>query len=643
MTKQTLEFKTEVKQILDLMIHSIYTNREIFLRELVSNASDAIDKLRFEALTHRDLLDGNSDWKIKIEADREAGTITVSDNGIGMNKEDIVRELGTIAHSGTREFLKAIQSRELQEQPELIGQFGVGFYSSFMVADRVTVLTRKAGEPEDAGVKWESTGDGTFSIENLDRKSRGTDIILHLKEQERKFLDEAEIRRIIKKYSDFTEHPIVMDVEKERPSVIDKDKMVKVREEEVLNSRKAVWLKDKSELSESDYNEFYRHISYDFSDPARTIHFRAEGTSEFSALLYIPETAPFDIYHPEFKIGPMLYVKRVQIMDHCDQLIPPYLRFVKGVVDSSDLPLNISRETLQNNPQVALIKKNITKKILRALEDMKKQEYENYVKFYGEFGKILKEGIHFDPVRKEALADLLLFESTDTKPGEYTSLSQYADRMKEDQKEIYYVTGPSRTEIERSPYLEAFREKGYEVLIMTDQVDDLIMGDLLEYNGKKLKSVIKGDIDLKPEGRDQETAGKQFKDLLEFIREHLKDEIKDVRFSGRLKEAPCCLVAEEGDMDIQMEKLLKSMGQKIPEARRILEINPGHRIVDAMDSLFRKDRQDPLLREYIDLLYGQALLMEGSSPKDPAAFSKSVARLMADNALGEEKIQPESR
>jgi molecular chaperone HtpG len=633
MTKANLEFKTEVKQLLDLMIHSLYTHKEIFLRELISNASDAIDRARYESLTNSEIMEGEGEWKIKIISDKNAGTLTVRDNGIGMTREEIIEALGTIAHSGTQEFLAALQSKEIRENPELIGQFGVGFYSSFMVADRVTVISRKAGMKGQKGVKWESTADGYFSVEDVEKETKGTDVILHLKEDEKKYLEEWEIRKIIRKYSDYIEHPIVMDVEREKESELKKGEKVKIREEETLNSRKAIWLKDKSEVTQEEYNEFYKHVSRDFLDPAKVIHFKAEGTSEFTALLYIPSKMPFDIYFKDYKVGPMLYVKRVQIMEHCEQLIPLYLRFVKGVVDSSDLPLNISRETLQSNRHVDIINKNLTKKILDTLEDMKKNEYDKYLSFYKEFGRILKEGIHYDFSRREKIADLLLYQSTKKGPDEYTTLQEYVNNMPKEQEEIYYIVGTSREEVIKSPYLEAFKEKGYEVLIMLDEVDDLIMGQLYEYKGKKIKSVIKGEITLdKSEKEEKKKVEKRFKELIELIKFQLKDEVKDVRFSGRLKDTACCLVADEGGMDPHMEKLLKKMGQKIPENKRILEINPAHPLLEAMKNIFDKDPKSLILEEYIKLLYDQALLLEGSNPKDPAAFANAVTKLMIKNA-----------
>jgi len=632
MTKTNLEFKTEVKQLLDLMIHSLYSHKEIFMRELISNASDAIDRARYESLTNSSILESDGEWKIKISPDKNAGTLMVSDNGIGMTKDEIITAIGTIAHSGTKEFLAALQSKEVRDNPELIGQFGVGFYSSFMIADKVTVISRKAGIGSKNGVKGEQSAVGFFPIENIEKEKKGTDVILHLKPDDKKYLEEWEISGIVRKYSDYIEHPVVMDVERERESELKKGEKVKITEEETLNSGKAIWLKDKSQITQEEYNEFYKHIAHDFSDPAKVLHFKAEGTSEFSALLYIPSVTPLNIYFKDYKIGPALYVKRVQIMDHCEQLIPTYLRFVKGVVDSSDLPLNVSREILQNNRQVEIINKNITKKVLDMLADMKRDEYDKYPQFYKEFGRILKEGVHYDFSRRETIADLLLFQSTQKPSETYTTFLEYIAGMKEGQEEIYYILGASRDEIMKSPYLEAFMEKGYEVLVMLDEVDDFVMSGLQEYKGKKIKSVIKGDIKLeKPDEKEKETK-KKFSVLIELIKNQLKDEVKDVRLSGRLKDTACCLVADEGGMDPQVEKLLKSMGQAIPENKRILEINPSHPIFEAMNKIFERDQKSIVLEEYIKLLYDQALLLEGSKPKDPAAFASAITRLMVKDA-----------
>jgi len=632
MTAAKMEFKTEVKELLDLMIHSLYSHKEIFLRELISNASDAIDKSRYESLTNKDILESAGEWKIKIIIDKSAGTLTVSDNGIGMSRDEAIAELGTIAHSGTKEFLRFLQNKEQKDSPELIGQFGVGFYSCFMVADRVTVITKKATDKTEHATKWESTADGSFIVDETEKKQVGTDVILHLKADEQNFLNEWEIRSIIKKYSDYIEHPVVMDIEREKDDPLDKNKKIKVTEEETMNSGKAIWLRDPSELTTEEYFEFYRHISHDFGDPAKIIHYRAEGTSEFTALLYIPAKAPYGILYRDYKIGPALYVKRVQIMDHCEQVIPEYLRFMKGVVDSSDLPLNVSREILQSNKQMEIIKKNITKKVLDTLMDMKKNSYDSYMVFHKEFGRVLKEGIYFDFSRKEQIADLLLFSSTKTEPGKYTTFDEYLRNMPIAQSDIYFITGRPDENVMQSTYLEAFRDKGYEVLIMTDDIDDIIMTSLKEYKGKLMKSVIKGDISLdSPAEAVKERSKEKYKTLLALIKERLKDEVKDVRLSGRLRDSPCCLVSDEGGLDPQMEKLLKSMGQDVPDEKRILEINPSHEIFEAMNKLTVKDGSHELLNEYIYLLYEQALLLEGSKLKEPVAFMKSMTKIMTEN------------
>jgi molecular chaperone HtpG len=632
MAQETMQFRTEVKQLLDLMIHSLYSHKEVFLRELISNASDAIDKLRYEALTREDLLEGEADYRIRLIPNRAAGTLTVRDNGIGMSREEAVEELGTIAHSGTKEFLAALREKKPEERSELIGQFGVGFYSSFMVADRVTVLSRRAGEPPERGVRWESSADGSFTVEDVEKPARGTDVILHLTEEGKKFLEEWEIRRTVKAYSDFIEHAIVMDVEKKKESELQKGETYTVTEEETLNSRKAIWLKKKSEVSEEEYADFYRHLSHDTGAPARVIHYRAEGATEFRALLYIPEHLPLGILFKEFEAGPMLYVKRVQIMPHCPELLPPYLRFVRGVVDSADLPLNISREMLQHNRQAEVMKRNITKKVLDALAGMKREEYEKYARVFRELGRVLKEGIYVEPSRREALADLMLYESTARGAGEYTDLEGYVRNMKEGQKDIYYITAASREEALRSPYLESFSAGGYEVLVMLDEIDDIITSALGQYKGKTFRSVLKGELDL-GEKEKKEEAARTYGKLVALLKETLSDRVKDVRLSGRLTDSACCLVSGEGELDPATLSLLKAMGQQVPEEKRILEINPDHPLLRAMQARFEKNSADPALKEYAGLLYEQALVLAGRLPGDPAAFVKAMAALMAE-ALG---------
>ncbi|OGW18939.1 MAG: molecular chaperone HtpG [Nitrospirae bacterium GWC2_57_13] len=638
MAAEKMEFKTEVKELLNLMIHSLYSHKEIFLRELISNASDAIDKARHESLTNREILEACGEWKIKITPDQAAGTLTISDNGIGMTREEVVAELGTIAHSGTREFMQALKDASQKDKPGLIGQFGVGFYSAYMAADSVTVLTRKATEKTTKATRWESTADGTYSIDDATREQPGTDVVLHLRDDDKKYLQEWELRDVIRKYSDYIEHPVVMDITREKEDLADKEKKIKVVEEETLNSRKAIWLKDPSEIKTEEYNDFYKHVAHDYTDPAKVIHYRAEGTSEFTALLYIPQTAPYGILYRDFKIGPMLYVKRVQIMDHCAELIPEYLRFVRGVVDSSDLPLNVSREILQSNRQTGVIKKSVTKKVLDALAEMKKNDGPTYEKLYKEFGRVLKEGIHFDSSRKEEIADLLLFASTKTESGKYTTLSDYVRDMPIAQDAIYYIIGRPDENVLQSPYLEAFRTKGYEVLCLTDDIDDLIMLDLQEYKGKKIKNVIKGDVSLdKTTASEKEAQKGKFEKLLAKFKEQLKDEVKDVRLSGRLTDSASCLVADEGGLDPQMEKMLRSMGQDVPTQKRILEINPGHPVFETMNSMLTSGA-DEKVQEYIDLLYDQSLLLEGSKIKDPAAFARSVAKLMTGSVRGKDAV-----
>ena len=634
MTQETQEFKAEVKQILDLVIHSLYSHKEVFLRELISNASDAIDRAKYESLTNAEIHEGDGDWLIRIRADKPNGTLTVSDNGIGMSHDDIIEALGTIARSGTREYLTALKNKDVKDNPELIGQFGVGFYSSFMVADKITVISRRAGQKDAKAVKWESTGDGSYTVNEAERKGKGTDIVLHIREDEKRYLDEWVIRDTVKKYSDFIEHPIVMEVERRKPSELDKSQMVTLKEDETLNSRKAPWLRDKSEISEEEYKEFYRHISHDFLEPIKTIHYKAEGTSEFASLLYVPSRAPSNILFKDYKTGLALYVKRVQIMEHCEDLIPAYLRFVRGVVDSSDLPLNVSRELLQQNKQMETIRNSITKKVLDALAELKKDDFETYLKFYKEFGRILKEGIYVDHARAETIADLLLFPSTKSKEGALRTFDAYVADMKEGQEEIYFITGSSLEEALKSPHLEAFADKDYEVLVMLDEIDDIVMSGF-EYKQKKLKSVTRGEMKLETEEAvEHEKTQKEFAQLLDLMKEQLKDYVKDVRISARLKDSPCCLVSDEGDLDPQTAQLLKAMGQPVPESKRVLEVNGGHRLVKVIEKLFEKDKKSVQLERYINLLYDEALLLEGSRPRDPVELARAIAELMMEQGEG---------
>ncbi|MGD0845920.1 MAG: molecular chaperone HtpG, partial [Geobacteraceae bacterium] len=553
MTKATKKFETEVQQLLDLVIHSLYSNRDIFLRELISNASDAIDKVRFESHSSEAVMEGNAEWRIKIIPDKGAGTLTIRDNGIGMSILEVEENIGTIARSGTRSFMESIKGKSLQDNPELIGQFGVGFYSSFMVADRVTIITRKGGQDKTGGCLWESTGDGSYTIEEYEKEGRGTDVILHLKEDMLEYLDEWRIRSIVKKYSDYVQYPIVMDITREEtPKGVDGKEIegagtIEKTTEEILNSMKAIWTRPKSEVTDEEYEEFYKHISHDFEKPLKTIHYSAEGVSEFKALLYIPAHKPFDLFLREHKRGVHLYVKRVFITDNCEAVLPDYLRFMKGVVDSSDLPLNVSREILQEDVQIKRIQKNLVGKVLTTLAEMKDKSGEDYLKFYREFGPVLKEGIHFDHASKDKLQELVLFESSKTEPGAYVSLKEYTERMPEGQKEIYFITGTSRKALEGSPHLEIFRSKGYEVLFMLDPVDEWVVQSLNEFDGRKLKAVDRGDVELGSEEEKKEQEAKKeeqvkhYRDLLEFIRETLKDKVKEVRLSGRLTDSACCL------------------------------------------------------------------------------------------------------
>jgi molecular chaperone HtpG len=615
---EKLEFKTELKQLLDLIVHSLYTKPEIFLRELVSNAADAIDKIRFEGLTKPEILEGNSDWKIKLSVDKEKGTLTVSDNGIGMSRDLIVDHLGTIAKSGTRAFIENLKEANVKDRPELIGQFGVGFYASFMAADRVSVISKMAGHE---AVKWESDGQGEYTVEPAERANRGTDVILHLREDAKEFLEPWRLRTIVKQYSDFIEHPVVIDSEKEVDGK-------KITEEETLNSRQAIWLRQKSQIKPEEYNAFYKQIARDSEDPLKTIHLAAEGQMEFRAILFIPQHKPFDFFYGPPKSGLQLYVKRVLIQHDCEELLPTYLRFVKGVVDSSDLPLNVSRETLQHNPLLARIKSNLVNRVLKTLEEMKEGEYEDYLKFYREFGGVLKEGLGQDWGNKERLSDLLLFESTRTEKGKYTSLAKYVEGMKPEQKEIYYLAGETREMLENSPYLEAFKANGEEVLLLTDPVDEFLTSTLTEYKEKPLKAADRGKIDEKPpEGAEK------LKGLLEYLKGKL-EQVKEVRLSTRLKESAACLVADDYAMSAHMERLLQRMGrgEEVAPSKRILELNPEHPVVRAMERIYEKDKGDARVESYGRLLLDLATIAEGSRVKDPSAFARRVNDLMARDA-----------
>lgn len=637
---ETRQFQAEARQLLDLMIHSVYSNRDIFLRELISNASDALDRLRFEAIAHPELLPEGTELRILIETDPEARTLTVHDNGIGMTREEVVEHIGTIAKSGTKEFLGALQQAKQGEvPPELIGQFGVGFYATFMVAGSVTLVTRKAGQP--GAVRWESTGEGSYTLEDAVRDEPGTSITLHLKEADEEdalgdYTQEWKVREIVKKYSDFVAYPIQMDIERTKPAEEEGGEETKTVERQTLNSMKAIWLRSPSGVSDEEYNEFYKHISHDWTEPLERIQASIEGTLMYRMLLFIPSQAPFDLYFREGRRGVQLYVKRVFIMDDCQDLLPEYLRFVKGVVDSEDLSLNISREILQQNRQIQRMRKGIVGKVLEALSAMKDKDEAKYRTFWQQFGPVLKEGAFQDHENRAKLLDLFLFDST--AGDERTSLRAYAGRMKPGQDAIYYVTGRSRGAAEASPHIEAFREKGYEVLLLTDNVDEVWTQYAPEFDGKPLKSIARGDVELgsEEERKQAEETRKEkqeaHKSLLEALKKPLEDYVKDVRFSARLTESPACIVGDMSDMSPQLEQILRAAGQEAPAVKRILELNPAHPILDKLQGIHDADAGDPRIGEYARLLYGQAVLAEGQQPPDPAAFSRLVAKLMVDAA-----------
>ncbi len=580
--------------------------------------------MRFQGLTRPELLEGNEDWKIQIIPDEQKGTLTVSDNGIGMSQEAIIENLGTIAKSGTKALLESLKQTDVKDRPELIGQFGVGFYSSFMVADRVTVVSRQAGDPKEAGVRWESDGQGAFHVEPVVKETRGTDVILHLKPEDRDFLKDWRIRELVKQYSDFVAHPIVLH------AVREDDQKEKKTVEETLNSRKALWLRPKAEITPEDHNAFYRHLSHDYQDPAKVIHFSAEGTVEFRALLYLPKHRPFDLMWGDSKRGLHLYIRRVFIMDDCEAMLPPYLRFVRGVVDSPDLPLNVSREMLQRSAPLEKIKANLVNKILRTLDEMKTKEYDSYVAFYRELGVFLKEGASQDYANREQLADLLLFDSTKTQAGTLTSLAKYVAAMTGDQQDIYYLTGDNREVLEHSPHLESFKTRGQEVLLLTEPIDEFLVQALTEYKGKKLKAVDQGEVAGLEIDADTK---KRFQPLLDFLKEKLGD-IKEARLSNRLQESATCLVADEGGVTPQMERLMRRMGrgQEVPATRRILELNPRHPACDAVQKLHAHNAGDVRVEKYCRLLYDQALLAEGSRVKEPLALIRALNELLVKDA-----------
>ncbi len=621
MSTRKLKFKTELNQLMDIIVHSLYSHREVFLRELISNASDAIDKLRYEALTDRSLAGADTEWQIRLVPDKDAGTLTVSDNGIGMDEETVIRELGTIARSGTKAFLERMKEGKQASAPDLIGQFGVGFYSAFMVADKVRVVTKAAGEGAKA-VSWESKGSGDFTVGDTEREGHGTDIIISLREDARNFLEGWELRNLVKRFSDFVAHPIVLVTEEEK-----EDK--KERKEETVNSQQAIWLRPKDEIKEEEYASFYKHISHDFADPLHTIHYSAEGTLEFKALLFLPAQRPFDYFTAEPKPRVQLYVNRVFITDACENLLPQYLRFVKGVVDSSDLPLNVSREMLQDNPMVRKIESNLVKRILGALDDLKTKDYEKYVTFFKAFGGTLKEGVARDYANREKLASLLLFQSTRTEDGKYLTLDEYIGQMPEDQKEIYYLCGDRMGSLRQSPYLEVFKDKGQDVLLLDEPVDPFFAESIGEYKGKSFKAVDQGALADAPEV--DEAHAKAYEKLLKYLSDSI-EEVKEVRLSSRLRESAACLVADEGQMSAQMERLMKQFGNEMGETPRILELNPAHTAVQTILGLYEKDSKSEDVAELGRLLLDEAIIAEGSKIKDPSAFARRVNMLISRQA-----------
>ena len=621
--KETLNFQAEAKQLLQLMIHSLYSNKEIAIRELVSNASDAEDKLRFQALDDSKLYEDDSELKIKIDYDKSNRTITISDNGIGMNREDIINNIGTIARSGTKEFLSQLSGDQAKDA-NLIGQFGVGFYSSFIIADEVTLETRRAGSKES--FRWTSKGDGEFTIEEIDKKSRGTDITLTLKKDEDEFLDDWRLREIVKKYSDHITLPIVM-----KKTDFKDGETVKTDEDETVNDASAIWARNKKDIKTKDYNEFYKSLSYDSEPPLTYFHNRVEGNQEYISLLYIPSKAPLDLYdNRERNQGVKLYVKRIFIMEATEKLMPQYLRFVKGVIDSSDLPLNVSREILQDSKAVEAIRSGTVKKIISSLEDMAKKKPEDYEKFWNEFGRVLKEGPAEDFTNKEKIAGLLRFATTqDNSDKQSASFDSYIGRMKPEQESIYYITADSFMAAKNSPHLEIFKKKDIEVLLLGDRVDEWLISNLTEFKGKKFQSIAKGELDLgKLENESEKGKKKKIeekaKTLIEKIKKSLGDKVKDVKVTHRLTDSPACLVVGEHDISGNLERILKAAGQNTPDNKPILEINPEHKLIEKLKTFEGTDDFD----EYTSVIFDQAMLSEGAQLDDPVNFIKRINRFL---------------
>ncbi|RSZ57966.1 molecular chaperone HtpG [Massilia atriviolacea] len=633
--KETLGFQAEVKQLLQLMIHSLYSNKEIFLRELISNASDAADKLRFEAINNDALYGNDHELKIRVAFDKAARTVTISDNGIGMSRDEVISHLGTIAKSGTKEFFGKL-SGDQQADAALIGQFGVGFYSGFIVADRITVETRRAGADASEGVRWESAGEGDYSVEAIEKVSRGTDIILHLREGEDELLSSWKLKAIIRKYSDHISLPIVMQKDEwdaEKSETVLKDEV------ETVNQASALWARNKNDITPEQYEEFYKHVSHDFQAPLTHTHNRVEGRSEYTQLLYVPSHAPFDLWDRNKRGGIKLYVKRVFIMDDAEQLMPAYLRFIKGVIDSNDLPLNVSREILQESRDVKVIREGSTKRVLGMLEELanadEQEKKDKYTTFWKEFGQVLKEGIGEDAANLERIAKLLRFASTASDNADQaTSLADYIGRMKEGQEKIYYVTGDNYTAARNSPHLEIFRKKGVEVLLMTDRVDEWMLSFLTEFDGKELVSVAKGGLDLggledEAEKKEHEETETSYKELVERMKTALGEKAKDVRVTFRLTDSPACLVADENELSGNLLRMLKAAGQSAPESKPILEINPNHPLVTRLKN---EDAASAQFGDWAHILFDQALLAEGGSLSDPATFVKRLNDMLLAGA-----------
>ena len=623
--KETLDFQAEVSEVLNLVIRSLYSNKEIFLRELISNASDAAEKLRFEALTDDALYEDDPNLRIRVSVDKDAGTITVDDNGIGMSRQEVTETIGTIASSGTKKFVQRLSGDEAKDSA-LIGQFGVGFYSAFIVADRVTIETRRAGLGAEHGVRWESAGEGSYSIETVEKPGRGTAITLHLREDETEFLDPWRLRSIIGKFSDHIAVPVEMLAESQE----EKEDAEPAWEQ--VNTGTALWQRNKADLKDEDYQEFYKHIGHDFEDPLAWVHNRVEGNNEYTSLLYVPARAPFDLWDREQKHGVKLYVRRVFIMDEADKLMPHYLRFVKGVVDSDDLPLNVSREILQHNRKIDAIRTANVKRVLGLLEKMAAEEPEKYAKFWGEFGRVMKEGPAEDFANKEKIAALLRFASTKGEGDtESVSLDAYIERMPEKQDKIYYITADSLAAARNSPHLEVFKKKDIEVLLLTDRVDEWLVSHLTEYRGKHLQSVAKGELDLgeledKADKEQIEKAAEEHKDLIARVKDTLGEAVKDVRVSSRLTESPACLVVDHYDMSQNLARVLKQLGQDAPMPKPIMEVNLGHPLVARLEGESDGERFSELAR----LLFDQALLAEGGQLEDPAGFVHRLNKLMLD-------------